>query len=50
MKVYIYIVNFSPKIFRLGLGIFRNFWDCVRTVRAEFRDYFRPVQIEISGL
>ena len=30
------VVNFSSKIFELSLGIFRNFRDCVPTVRAEF--------------
>ena len=43
-------VNFSPKIFGLSLGIFRNFLDYFRTVQAEFRDCFRTVQVEISGL
>ena len=43
------MVNFSPKIFELSLGIFRNFRDCVRTVQAEFRDCFRTVRVEISG-
>ena len=31
----------------LGVGIFRNFWDCFRTVR---RDCFRIVQVEFLGL
>ena len=42
------VVNFSPKIFRLSLGIFKNFWDCVQTVWAEFRNCFRTVWVEIS--
>ena len=34
----------------LSVGIFRNFRDCLLTVRAEFRDCLRTVQVEISGL
>ena len=29
-------VNFSPKFLGQSVGIFRNFWDCFMTVRAEF--------------
>ena len=28
----------------------RNFWDCFRTVWAEFREYFRTVRVEFSRL
>ena len=26
-----------------------NFWNCVRTVRVEFQDYFQTVRVEILG-
>ena len=33
-------VNFSPKFLGLSVGIFMNFWNYFRTVRAEFSGLF----------
>ena len=33
-------LNFSPQIFGLSVGIFRNFWDYFWTVRIEFSRLF----------
>ena len=43
-------IKSSSKIFRLSLGIFRNFWDYFRTIRTEFCDCFWTVRVESSGL
>ena len=40
----------SPKILGLGVRIFRNFWDCFRTVRDEFSGLFLTVQTEFLRL
>ena len=32
--------KFQSKIFRLSLGIFRNFWDCFWIVQVEFLGLF----------
>ena len=34
----------------LSVRIFRNFFDCFRTVRAEFRECVQIVQVEFLGL
>ena len=33
-------MNFNPKILGFSVGIFRNFWDCFQTIRAEFSGLF----------
>ena len=43
-------MNFSPKFLGLSKGIFRNFRDCFRTVRAKFQDCFQTVRVEFLGL
>ena len=42
--------KFQFQKFGLSVKIFRNFWDCFRTVWTEFRDYFRTVRAEFSGI
>ena len=41
-------VNFSPQIFGLSVGIFRNFRDYFWTVRAEFGTVFGQFELNFQ--